>query len=139
MTSYFAMFLPVVEGGYSILFPDFPEITSEGDDLDDCIFMGNDALHMVLEDMEEKNETPPTPSSLEKCRAALARELKDSTGLDLTREPLLQLFPVRTAENTPITISVSTTKKDLDTIDRKAKSLGMTRSKFLVQSALARC
>lgn len=44
MTYYFSIFLPVREGGYAIFFPDFPEIASEGETVDECMVMAQDAL-----------------------------------------------------------------------------------------------
>ena len=56
MTYYFSIFLPVREGGYAIFFPDFPEIASEGETVDECMVMAQDALSITVE------EGPPRAS-----------------------------------------------------------------------------
>ncbi len=50
MTYYFSIFLPVREGGYAILFPDFPEIASEGETVGECMVMAQDALSITVEE-----------------------------------------------------------------------------------------
>ena len=50
MTYYFSIFLPVREGGYAIFFPDFPEIASEGETVDECMVMAQDALSITVEE-----------------------------------------------------------------------------------------
>ncbi len=135
---YFALFLPAREGGYSILFPDFPEIASQGDDIDDAMFMAQDALNIVAEEYVRSRDELPLPSTQEQAQAALDEEMKDPEGLlDTTRKPLLQLFAAPLTDTTPVKISATFTRRTLDIIDMKAKAHGMTRSGFLAAAAQA--
>lgn len=136
MSHYLSMFLPVNEGGYAILFPDFPEIASQGDDLDECMLMAEDALSIAVEEYAKARRELPVPSSLEQVRAIMAEEMKDES-VDAAREPLLQLFAAPSVDLTPVKISISVPKSALAAIDAKAASHGMTRSGFLVAAAQA--
>lgn len=136
MTHYIALFLPVVEGGYSIFFPDFAEIASEGDNLDECMEMAADALSIAVIEYAKARRELPHPCSLEVAHAAAQAEM-GSEGIDTQRDPVLQLIAAPSVDLTPVRISISVAKSALDDIDRKAQALGMTRSGFLVQSATA--
>ena len=41
---YFALFLPVQEGGYAVEFPDIPEAFTQGSTLEECMDMARDVL-----------------------------------------------------------------------------------------------
>lgn len=69
MAYYFLVFLPVVEGGYAILSPDYPELTSQGDTLEECMTMGTDALAIVAEEYAKARRTLPEPSNMVICQA----------------------------------------------------------------------
>ena len=136
MACYFFAFIPAKEGGYAILSPDFPELASQGDDLDDCMGMGADALAVVVEEYTKSRRELPGPSSLEQAKAFAATEMQDE-GVDVSREPLLQLFKAPNADMIPVKISISLPKADLEAIDAKAKRLGMTRSGLMATAARA--
>ena len=133
MAYYFLVFLPVIEGGYAILSPDFPEIASQGDTLEECMAMGADALAIVSEEYTKARRTLPEPSDMVLARAFAARETDDS--VDLGREPILQLFQAPNVDMTPVKISISLPKAELEAIDAKARRLGMTRSGLLASAA----
>jgi len=136
MKTYFSIFFPVKEGGYGIIFPDFPEIATQGDDFADCMCMSADALKTVVEDMVEKRESLPEPCTYETALAA-AKEIMKDEGTDHTRQPLLQLVAAPAIDDTPVRITISLTKGQLENIDRAAKSSGLTRSGYLVRAAQA--
>lgn len=91
MTCYFSIFLPVREGGYAILFPDFPEIASDGATIDECIVMAQDALSITVEEYAKARRELPAPSTLEQVQAVAQKELEDET-VDASRPALFQLF-----------------------------------------------
>lgn len=115
MAYYFLVFLPVIEGGYAILSPDFPEIASQGDTLEECMAMGADALAIVSEEYAKARRTLPEPSDMVLARAFAARETDDS--VDLGREPILQLFQAPNVDMTPVKISIRGTPQNLDRYD----------------------
>lgn len=133
---YFSIFLPVAEGGYAILFPDFPEVASEGDTPEECMEMATDALSIVVEEYARSRKALPAPSPLEKVQAIAAVEM-ESEGIDASRVPLFQLFAAPSVDLTPVKISLSIAKSVLESIDAKAARSGMTRSGFMAAAAKA--
>jgi predicted RNase H-like HicB family nuclease len=64
--TYPAFFDPCDEGaGYTVTFPDLPGIVTEGDTLDEALFMAKEALTLHLSGMQADNDPIPTPSSPE--------------------------------------------------------------------------
>ena len=59
---YPAIFNRSSEGGYEIIFPDFPHIHTEGETLTEAFDMAEDALNLWLWDAEEKGKEIPSPS-----------------------------------------------------------------------------
>ena len=55
---------PAEEGGYVVYVPDF-DITTQGDDMADAIFMGRDAISMMGCYREDKGQDIPEPSSID--------------------------------------------------------------------------
>ncbi|SFK31455.1 Predicted nuclease of the RNAse H fold, HicB family [Desulfomicrobium apsheronum] len=133
MAYYFLIFLPVVEGGYAILSPDYPELTSQADTLEECMTMGADALAIMAEEYAKARRPLPEPSSMAQARTFAVSEIDDS--VDLSREPILQLIQAPNVDMTPVKISISLPKSDLEAIDAKARRLGMTRSGLLASAA----
>ena len=139
MKYYYLAFIPVEEpkGFYAILSPDFPEITTQGENLADCMDMGADALRIVAEEYAKARRALPEPSDLEQARARMARALEElgySSPLDGVQ---FQLFGAPEADATPVRISATFPRYALDTIDAKARRHGMTRSGFLLAAAQA--
>ena len=63
--TYPAVFTKEKDGGYSIHFPDIDGCYSQGSDINDGMFMANDALALMLYDKEECGEEIPEPSRIE--------------------------------------------------------------------------
>lgn len=61
-----ALFEPGENGGYCVTFPDLPGCITEGDTLEEAMFMAKDALELHLYGIEEDNEQIPTPTPPEK-------------------------------------------------------------------------
>lgn len=138
MESYFAILLKAKEGGYIALFPDIPEAVTQGEDIAECIEMAKDVLNSSLEEYVRERRNFPAPSSLAKIREKAKTEIaENSDTLDLSFEPLFQLVFADDMSQKPVKITVSFPKGYLDTIDKKAEKLGMTRSGFLVRAGLA--
>lgn len=60
---YPAIFTPCEESGYTVRFPDVPGCYTDGDTLADAVEMANDALCLMLYDMEDRQEEIPVPSA----------------------------------------------------------------------------
>ncbi len=61
---YPAIFAPKGEGleGYTLRFPDIPGCFTMGDDIDECLWMAQRAIGLMLDDVDEKNY--PAPSEI---------------------------------------------------------------------------
>lgn len=59
-----AIFTPEDEGGYSILFPDIKGCYTCGDTLEDGLNMADDALSLILVNLEDENKVIPKPSAI---------------------------------------------------------------------------
>jgi predicted RNase H-like HicB family nuclease len=136
MSYYFAVFLPVKEGGYAIEFPDIPEALSQGDDLAECMVMAADALAICAEEYAKARRLLPPPSSLEEVEAWAERQKEDADLLPGSKM-FFQLFKAPEADMTPVKISISLPKSTLAAIDEKARLAGLTRSGYLSTAAMA--
>ena len=58
---YPAIFEPCEEGGFCITFPDFPEAISEGDSLEEAIYMASEVLDVTLVSRMTDKENIPQP------------------------------------------------------------------------------
>lgn len=59
---YPAIFTPETDGGFSVRFPDLDGCFTCGDDLQDSLKMANDALSVMLVDLEDRKLDIPEPS-----------------------------------------------------------------------------
>ena len=132
---YLAVLYPAIEGGYSVGFPDLPEALTQGDTLDEAVDMAADALAITVEEYAKERRDLPTPSTLEQVKAIAAKKMATAQGIDHNREPFFQLMEAPSVDMTPVRISVSFTRSVLESIDRKARVAGMTRSGFLAAAA----
>lgn len=62
---YPAIFTPEEKGRYSVFFPDLEGCYTCGDNLQDALFMAEDALAFVLYDYESKGRVIPEPAKAE--------------------------------------------------------------------------
>lgn len=134
MKYYYLAFVPTGDS-YAIFSPDFPEITSQGNDVAECMEMGEDALRITVQEYARTGKALPEPSSLSISRTYMASYLQELDAAP-TGEILYQLFAAPVADMTPVKISATFTRYALDIIDRKARERGMTRSGFLAHVAL---
>ena len=137
MTYYQMAFIPAEEGGFSILSPDFRELASQGDSLEECMDMAMDALALVTEAYAKTGRELPAPSGLNEARAKILDELRD---LGIHAQPddiVFQMVAAPDTSLTPVRISATFTRRTLDIIDAKARRAGMTRSGFLAAAAQA--
>ena len=77
MQYYCLAFVPAPEGGYAIFSPDFPEITSQGENISDSIDMATDALRIIVEEYAKMKKALPVPSTLEEAKIKMKTELEE--------------------------------------------------------------
>ena len=111
---------------YGVSFPDFPGCITAGSTLEEARQMAAEALSFHIAGMREDGETIPEPSTLD----------------DLQKDPALKgavafLVTVSEPEKT-IRFNVTARESQLAEIDNRARAARLTRSAFLVHSALGR-
>lgn len=63
-----AIFEPGETKGYTVTFPDLPGCITEGDTLEEALYMAKEALELHLYGMEEDNDLIPEPTPPENIR-----------------------------------------------------------------------
>ncbi len=109
---------------FGVSFPDFPGCITAGRTLEEARELAVEALTLHMAGMIEDGEALPEPSTLDQL--ADDPEMKGAVA-----------FLVR-AEAPEKTVRVNITARDsqIEEIDRLARRAGMTRSSYMVQSAM---
>lgn len=131
---YYAAFIPEENGVYAVFFPDIAGASTQGETLEECLSMGAEVLAIMVEDLVAARKPLPKPSTLAEAKEKIAAELRELE-VEPAGEILYQLFQAPSVDMTPVKISISLPKAELEAIDAKAKGLGMTRSGLLVSAA----
>ena len=122
--------------GYSVYFPDVPNVCAGGSSVEEAIDNAIDSLYLGLRGLAEDNEDIPAPSNLEivKKRVKEERELDD---LPYPEDTIYQYIPAPVVDMVPVRVNITVPKGLLAEIDQSAKLAGMTRSGYLVAAARA--
>lgn len=59
ISTYFAVFDPTEEGGYNVLFPDFPGCVTFGKDFEEAKEMAKDVLELWLKELASQKQDIP--------------------------------------------------------------------------------
>jgi len=112
---------------FGVSFPDFPGCITAGRTLEEAHRMAAEALALHVAGMVEDGETIPKPSTLD----AVAEDpaMKNAVAF------LVHVEPQPQAERT-VRINITARAKQVELIDQLAGQAGMTRSAYMVQSAL---
>jgi predicted RNase H-like HicB family nuclease len=109
---------------YGVSFPDFPGCITAGSSLEEARRLAGEALALHVAGMREDGEPIPRPSTLDELRTDPA--MKGAVAfLTELREP-----------ETTVRINITARKSQIAEIDRRARAKGLTRSSYIVQSAL---
>jgi len=122
--------------GFSVYFPDIPNIAAGGATTEEAIKNATDALYVALRGIAEKNETIPVPSTLEEARRKV-REEREADCLPYPEDTLYQYFASPSLDIVPVRVNITIPRSTLQEIDAKAKLSGMTRSGYLAAAAQA--
>ena len=109
---------------YGVSFPDFPGCITAGSSLEDARRMAGEALAFHVAGMREDGDPIPQPSSLDNLRGDPA--MKGAVAF---------LTELREPERT-VRINITARQSQIAEIDRRARARGLTRSSYIVQSAL---
>jgi len=131
---YISLFIRDSKGKYAVFFPDFPEIASCGEDIDDAMKMARDALKIAVEEYTKENRKLPKPSDM---NAVKQWEQKLCEGEDMSQsESMYPMFPCPNVDTRSVKITLSIPICALNALDRKARELGLTRSGCVAQYAM---
>ncbi len=121
---YIAYLCRVGNAGYRVMFPDLPGLQTVGRTLEEARERAGAALTDYLAGMMERGETAPEASTLD--------ELADDAGM---RGAVAVLVGAEAPEKT-VRVNITARASQIEAIDRLARMAGMTRSAFLVQTAI---
>lgn len=122
--------------GYSVYFPDVPNVCACGRTIQEAIVNASDGLFVALRALVEKNQPLPAPSDMETVKEKV-REIRIIDELPYPEDTLYQYFSAPAAEMAPVRVNITVPKSILEEIDNNAKLAGMSRSGFLVAAAQA--
>jgi predicted RNase H-like HicB family nuclease len=109
---------------YGVSFPDFPGCITAGSNLEEVRRIATEALSFHVAGMREDGEAIPKPSTLD-----------DLGGDPAMKGAVAFLTELREPERT-VRINITARKSQIAEIDRRARAKGLTRSSYIVQSAL---
>ena len=109
---------------YGVSFPDFPGCITAGSNLEEVRRIATQALSFHVAGMREDGEAIPKPSTLD-----------DLGGDPAMKGAVAFLTELREPERT-VRINITARKSQIAEIDRRARAKGLTRSSYIVQSAL---
>jgi predicted RNase H-like HicB family nuclease len=112
---------------FGVSFPDFPGCITAGKTLDEAHRMAAEALALHIAGMVEDGDTIPAPAALDDLADDPAR--KDAVAF---------LVHVDPQTDRTIRINITAREKQLERINRLAAAAGMTRSAYMVHSAINR-
>ncbi len=124
MAAYIAVIHKDKGSDYGVSFPDFPGCVSVGRTIEEARAMAVEALALHIHGMTEDGGQLPEPSSLDEA----ARDPDFASGVAVLVDAPA---PTRT-----VRVNITLSADELAAIDAYASRHGMTRSGFLVQSAI---
>ena len=75
--------------GFSVYFPDVPEVAAGGDSVEEALSNAASGLAVALRDLAERHAPIPMPSSLETARAKV-RDERETDGLPFPDDALFR-------------------------------------------------
>lgn len=113
------------DSDFGVSFPDFPGCITAAKTLEEARRFAAEALTMHIEGMLQDDEAIPAPSTLDVLAKDSAR-----------KGAVCFLVTVSPKVDKPVRINITARESQLHKIDELAARAGMTRSAFLIQSAL---
>ena len=123
---YFFAIYKAEEGGYWGRFVDFPA-SDQGETIDDILYQATDFLQGMIDEYDKLGLPISPPSDIETFRSKLDPE----DGIPVCISPVLAYPP-----SLSVRIQITAKASQIAEIDRFARANAITRSEFLIQSAL---
>jgi antitoxin HicB len=127
------------EGGYIVTFPDIPEAITQGEDIEDALYHGADALESALDFYFEDRRPIPLPSKPKRGQRFIQLSPSVAAKVILLNEMLRQ--KVRPAElarrlgTTPQEVNRLTNLRHTTRIDRVDEALRALGKRLVVRAA----
>jgi predicted RNase H-like HicB family nuclease len=121
-------------GGYSVYFPDVPNVAAGGDSVAEAIANAASGLCLALRGMAERNMALPEPSSLEEARAKVRAE-REGDGLPCPDDTLYQYIEAPCLDTAAVRVNISLPRGLLEEMDAQAELRGQTRSGLIAAAA----
>ena len=109
---------------FGVRFPDFPGCVTAGKTLEEARKLAVEALTLHMAGMLEDGDSLPEPSTL------------DQLAGDPAMQGAVALVVSADAPEKTVRINITARESQIEVIDRMAMARGMTRSAYMVQSAL---
>lgn len=109
---------------FGVSFPDFPGCVTAGRTLEEARVMAVEALTLHIAGMVEDGEALPEPSTLDQLAGDPA--MKGAVAFLVSAE----------APEKTVRVNITARESQIEAIDRLARKAGMTRSAYMVQSAV---
>ena len=123
---YFFAIYKAEEGGYWGRFVDFPA-AEQGETIDDILYQATDFLQGIIDEYDKLGLPISPQSDIETFRSKLDPE----DGIPVCISPVLAYPP-----SPSVRVQITAKASQIAEIDRFARANAMTRSEFLIQSAL---
>ena len=110
---------------FGVSFPDFPGCVTAGKTLEEARRLAGEALALHIAGMAEDSEAIPEPSTID----------------DVANDPAMKgavAFLVTVDLERTVRVNITARESQIDAIDMRARQAGMTRSAYMVLSALGR-
>jgi predicted RNase H-like HicB family nuclease len=121
-------------GGYSVYFPDLPNVAAGGESVEEAIANATSGLYLALRGLAEQNSPTPEPSSLEEVQGKVRAE-READALPCPQDIVYQYIASPILDMVPVRLNVSLAKSLVDEVDTIRDRMGMTRSGFIAVAA----
>ncbi|MBZ5722732.1 MAG: type II toxin-antitoxin system HicB family antitoxin [Acidobacteriia bacterium] len=112
------------DSDYGVSFPDFPGCITAGKTLDEASRLAAEALEFHIQGMIEDGDAVPEPSKL------------DDVAADAAKSGAVAFMVSVDAPDATVRVNITARESQLDKIDKLAEAAGMTRSAYMVRSAM---
>ena len=112
------------DSDYGVSFPDFPGCITAGKTLDEASRLAPEALALHIAGMIEDGDAVPEPSKL------------DDVAADAAKHGAVAFMVSVDAPDATVRVNITARESQIEKIDALAEAAGLTRSAYMVRSAL---
>lgn len=114
-------------GGWSVYFPDVPQVAAGGETVEEAIHNATSGLYMALRGLAEQKSPIPDPSELHLVQEKVRAE-REQDGLPYPEDTVYQYIPPPDLTMTPVRLNVSLPHALVEEMRQTENRLGLTRS-----------